>query len=499
MSGKFILALDQGTTGTRVIIYNREGQVISRAYREITQYYPHPGWVEQDAQQICRTSYQVIEEAVEKSKINPGQIAALGIANQRETTIFWDKDTGFPLHRAIAWQCRRTFSLCQSWLEAGMERKVREKTGLGLDPYFSASKIKWLLKEIEGIEKKVEKGKVLFGTVDSWLLWNLSGGKAHLTDYTNASRSLVFNIHRLEWDKELLHAFEIPISILPSPQPSAHYFTQIAPGRPLPAGIPITAVMGDQQAALFGQMAFHPGQGKITYGTGCFLLVNQGSKVPSPSPDFLITLACDSEGRPVYAREGSIFNCGSVIQWLRDGLGLLEKAEDSEKISARIKGTGGLYLVPAFTGLGAPYWDSFARGAIFGITRGTQKSHLIRAALEAIAYQVRDLLEVMPDEEREKINSLRVDGGGAKNNFLMQFQADILDLPLERPVDFEVTAKGVAMLAGLVVGFWKNESELLSLWERERFFSPSREKDEREMLYQGWREAIRRLINKPIF
>jgi glycerol kinase len=496
MEERFILAIDQGTTGTRAITYNRNGHIISQSYRQLTQYYPRPGWVEHDPEEIWQSCLAVLEEVLTRSGLKPTKIEAIGITNQRETTLVWDRDTGEPQYPAIVWQCRRTAPHCDELTSKGLEGLIKERTGLVIDPYFSATKIRWILDKVPGAKKKAEKGEIVFGTVDSWLLWKLTEGAALLTEYTNASRTMLFNIHKLEWDTELLDLFQIPRKILPSVRPSGSIFGYTTENSSLSSGIPIAAVLGDQQAALFGQIGFNPGMAKNTYGTGCFLLLNLGKKSVTPSEGLVATLACDGEGKPIYALEGSVFMAGAAVQWLRDGLGLIKVPEETEEATARVKDTGGVYMIPAFTGLGAPYWDSSARGAILGISRGTKREHIIRATLESIAYQTRDVLEVMEANARQKLKKLRVDGGAAKNDFLMQFQSDILGIPVERPVILETTALGAALLAGLTIGFWKNEEELKHLWKREASFTPQMGSERREALYAGWKKAVSRVLSK---
>ncbi|MFQ5836039.1 MAG: glycerol kinase GlpK, partial [bacterium] len=455
-----------------------------------------PGWVEHDPEEIWQSCLFVIEEILTKSGLKPAKIEAIGITNQRETTLIWDRNTSEPQYKAIVWQCRRTAPRCDQLISQGLEDLIKERTGLVIDPYFSATKIGWILDKVPGTRQKAEKGEIVFGTVDSWLLWKLTAGAAHVTEYTNASRTMLFNIHKLEWDTELLDLFQIPRKILPSVKSSGSIFGYTAKNGPLSPGIPIAAVLGDQQAALFGQMGFNPGMAKNTYGTGCFLLLNLGKKSVTPSRGLVATLACDGEGKPVYALEGSVFMAGAAVQWLRDGLGLIKETKDTEKAAVSVKDTGGVYMIPAFTGLGAPYWDSSARGAILGISRGTKKEHIIRATLESIAYQTRDVLEAMEDNTKLKLKKLRVDGGAAKNDFLMQFQSDILGIPVERPVVLETTALGAALLAGLTTGFWKNKEELTHLWKREASFTPQMHNERRETLYAGWKKAVSRVLNK---
>ncbi len=496
MGERFILAIDQGTTGTRAIAYDGDAHVVSQSYCQLTQYYPRPGWVEHDPEEIWQSCLFVVEETLTKSGLKPEKIEAIGVTNQRETTLIWDRNTGEPVYKAIVWQCRRTAPRCDELISKGLEGLIKKRTGLVIDPYFSATKIGWILDKVPGARQKAERGKIVFGTVDSWLLWKLTGGAAHLTEYTNASRTMLFNIHTLEWDAELLDLFQIPRKMLPSARPSGSIFGYTAKNGPLSSGIPIAAVLGDQQAALFGQIGFNSGMAKNTYGTGCFLLLNLGKKSPAPPQGLVVTLACDGEGKPTYALEGSVFMAGAAVQWLHDGLGLIKKTKDTEEAAERVKDTGGVYMIPAFTGLGAPYWDFSARGAILGISRGTKKEHIIRATLESIAYQTRDVLEVMEANAKQKLKKLRVDGGAAKNNFLMQFQSDILGIPVERPALLETTALGAALLAGLTIGFWKNKEELTHLWKREALFRPQMDNERRETLYGGWKKAVSRVLSK---
>lgn len=492
---KFILVIDQGTTRTKVVIYDNKAKIISRSYQEVACYYPQPGWVEHNPQEIWDSCLTGIKEAIQKGGIEKDDISAIAITNQRETVLAWDRASGKPLGNAIVWQCRRTTSFCNNLKRRGWEDFIRGKTGLLIDAYFSASKIRWILDNLPEVRKKAEKEEVICGTIDSWLLWKLTGGKIHLTDYTNASRTMLFNIHRLAWDSELLELFKIPASMLPSVKASGEIYGYTASHLPLNSGIPIAAVLGDQQAALFGQACFDAGMLKNTYGTGCFLLLNTGGKLVS-SKKLLTTIACDGSGKPTYALEGSVFIAGAAVQWLRDGLGLIKEEKDTEEAARKIEDTEGVYLVPAFTGLGAPYWDPLARGAILGINRGTRKEQIIRAALESIAYQVRDVIEVMEKEAKIKIEKLRVDGGAAENNWLMQFQADILGIPVERPLISETTSLGAALLAGLTVGFWKEQRELTALCKSDALFPPKMDKERRESLYRGWKKAVSRILSK---
>ena len=495
MSQKYILAIDQGTTGTKVIIFNHQGEIVAAAYREFAQYYPQPGWVEHDPQEIWQVSLDVIGTALAGGKIDAGDISAIGIANQRETTILWDKYSGEPVYNAIVWQCRRTAPLCDELKARGLEDLIKRKTGLVIDAYFSATKMRWILDNVPGIREKAQRGDVLFGTIDSWLVWKLTGGKVHITDYTNASRTMLFNIYHFKWDEELIQEMEIPPQILPEVRSSSEIYGYTVNNGILRSGIPIAGIAGDQQASLFGQACFAPGMAKNTYGTGCFLLLNLGREAVSPSGGLLTTIACGGDGKPVYALEGSVFNTGAAIQWLRDGLGIIDQVRDSESLARKVEDTGGVYLVPAFTGLGAPYWDMYARGAILGITRGTRREHIVRATLESIAYQSRDVLEIMAVNARIGIERLRVDGGGAANDVLMQFQADILGVTIERPVITETTALGAAYLAGLATGYWRNQEELSSRWRVGARFEPKMDAEKREHLYSGWKRAVKRVLS----
>ena len=493
ISQKYILAIDAGTTGIRAVIFNKKGEILAKSYREFTQYFPQAGWVEHDPEQIWQVTLEVVKDALIKGKIGISDIAAIGITNQRETTIIWDKDTGRPVYKAIVWQCRRTAPLCERLRAEGLEKIIRDKTGLIIDPYFSATKIKWILDKFPRVKDKAKKGGILFGTVDSWLLWKLTGGRSHFTDYTNASRTMLFNIHQLKWDKELLDIFDIPEEILPQVKPSIFIFGYTKKNDVFSEGIPIAGIMGDQQAALFGQVCFQSGMIKSTYGTGCFLVLNTGKKIINSSRGLLTSLFCSPEGDPLYVLEGSVFIAGAAIQWLRDGLGLIKKAAETEIIARNLSSTNGVYVVPAFTGLGAPYWDSSARGGILGITRGTKREHVIRATLESIAYQTRDIIDVMSREAGISLSKLKVDGGVSQNNWLMQFQADILNIPVERPYYMETTSTGAGYIAGVSVGYWKKE-EISHLWKKDRIFVPHMQEKTREKLYKGWKEAVKRVL-----
>ena len=492
MIERYILTLDQGTTGSRAFLFDHKGEIVASDYKEFKQYYPQPGWVEHDAEEIWASCVSVIRGALKKSNVERKTILTIGITNQRETTVVWDRLTSKPVARAIVWQCRRTSQMCSAPALHRHEALFRSKTGLVLDPYFSGTKIKWLLDHVHGLHRRAQKGKICFGTIDSWLIWKLTGGKAHVTDVTNASRTLIFNIRSFQWDKELLKILKIPPSILPQVQHSGSVFGHTSGGNVLPSGIPITAVLGDQQAALYGQGCYESGTVKNTYGTGCFMVLNTGKKLIHSNKGLLSTVASDDQGKPVYAMEGSIFIAGAVIQWLRDELGIIKQSSETEERIKGLRDTGGVYLVPAFTGLGAPYWDSQARGLITGITRGTNTKHLIRAALESIAYQTKDVFDIMKKEVGRNIRELKVDGGACRNNFLMQFQADILGCRIVRPQIVESTAFGVALLAGVMVGLWKGKKDLSKLQKSERIFYPRLSTKEQAALYVGWLKAIDR-------
>jgi glycerol kinase len=489
--GKYILALDQGTTSSRAIIFDKEGNILGISQKEFPQIYPKPGWVEHDPIKIWETQKEVAIEVLEKTKISPYDIVTIGITNQRETTIIWDKTTGLPIYNAIVWQCRRTSSICDDLKNKGLTETIKEKTGLVIDAYFSATKIKWILDNIPSARKRAEKGELLFGTVDSWLIWNLTGGKVHITDYSNASRTMLFNIHKLDWDDEILKELNIPREILPKPMPSSYIYGTTDP-KIFGVEIPISGCAGDQQSALFGQTCFEEGMAKNTYGTGCFILLNTGEKPVISKSGILTTIAWGINNKIYYAQEGSIFIGGAVIQWLRDQLGIIKDANESEEIAMRVSDNNGVYFVPAFVGLGAPYWDMYARGLIIGLTRGVKKEHIVRSALESIAYQTMDVISIMEEESGIKLKSLRVDGGASKNNFLMQFQADILGVPVLRPKIIETTALGTAFLAGLSVGYFKNQDEIIKIWKIDREFLPNMQREEKEKLYRGWKRAVER-------
>ena len=485
---KHILAIDQGTTGSRAIVYDREGRQVAAAYREFTQRFPRPGWVEHDPEEIWQSVETARREVLDQ--VPASSIAAIGITNQRETTIVWDRETGEPVYNAIVWQCRRTADRCDQINRAPGETEFfRERTGLPVDAYFSATKIEWILRNVAGAREKADAGRLLFGTTDSWILWKLTGGKVHATDFTNASRTMLFNISNLAWDDDILGCFGIPGSMLPEVRASSGIVGDYQ-------GIPISGIAGDQQSALFGQACFEPGTIKNTYGTGSFILMNTGKNRPHSAHGLIVTLACGSEGEPVYALEGAVFVAGAAIQWLRDGLGIVPSAPESERMATSVPDSEGLYFVPALTGLGAPYWDQDARGAIFGLTRGTTSAHLVRAALEAMCYQTRDVLEAMQNDSGLAIPSLKVDGGAAANDFLCQFQADILGVEVVRPETIETTSLGAAYLAGLAVGYWKNADEIRACWQEDRVFGPAIPRVAADSLYAGWQDAVRRTLTR---
>ena len=494
--GKLILAIDQGTTGTRTYLFDHSGKVVGSAYQEFTQYFPKPGWVEHDANEIWETVEATGRKALKSAGVKPSQIAGIGITNQRETTVIWDRKTSKPIHKAIVWQCRRTAHRCDQLKHQGKEKLFLNKTGLVIDAYFSGTKVEWLLQNVPGAAKRAARGELAFGTIDSWLLWKLSGGHAHVTDYTNASRTLLFNIRTKQWDKELLKTLHVPASLLPKVQDSAGRFGQTSPKSYLGGGIEISGIAGDQQAALFGQGCHTPGTLKNTYGTGCFLLLNLGKKFLLSKNKLLTTLACDAHGEPVYALEGAVFIGGAAIQWIRDGLKLIKTSAESEEVAKQVSDTEGVYVVPAFVGLGAPYWEAHARGAIVGITRGTTHAHIVRATLESLAYQTRDLVDAMLKDAHLKLKELRVDGGASKNNLLMQFQADILNVKINRPQMVETTALGAAFLAGLGVDYWKSSAEIEKIRRVDKMFSPKMKDQTRKHLWNGWKEAVGRVLSK---
>ncbi|HCH3939312.1 TPA: glycerol kinase GlpK [Vibrio parahaemolyticus] len=488
---KYIVALDQGTTSSRAVILDRDANIVSVAQREFTQIYPQAGWVEHDPMEIWATQSSTLVEALAKSGIRSDQLAAIGITNQRETTIVWNKETGKPVYNAIVWQCRRTADICEDLKSRGLEDYVRDNTGLVLDPYFSGTKVKWILDNVEGAREDAEAGKLLFGTVDTWLVWKMTQGRVHVTDYTNASRTMLFNINDLCWDQKLLDEMGIPASMMPEVKRSSEIYGKTNIGGKGGTRIPIAGIAGDQQAALYGQMCVEAGQAKNTYGTGCFLLMNTGQEKVTSKNGLLTTLACGPKGEPAYALEGAVFMGGASIQWLRDELKILNGAEDSEYFATKVDTSNGVYVVPAFTGLGAPYWDAYARGTIVGLTRGVNSNHIIRATLEGIAYQTRDVLDAMQADSGIKLANLRVDGGAVANNFLMQFQSDVLNTEVHRPQVTEVTALGAAYLAGLAVGYWNSIDELQDKAVLDRTFEPHDDEEKRNRRYKGWKRAVK--------
>ena len=487
--GKYVMALDAGTTSNRCILFNEKGAMVSVAQKEFTQYFPKPGWVEHDAEEIWSTQLAVAKEAMANVGATAADIAAIGITNQRETAIVWDKETGKPIHHAIVWQCRRTSAYCDSLKEKGLTDSFRQKTGLVIDAYFSGTKVKWLLDHVEGARERAERGELLFGTVETWLIWKLTKGAAHVTDYSNASRTMLFNINTLEWDKDILAELGIPESMLPEAKPSSCIYGYADPSY-FGAAIPIAGAAGDQQAALFGQTCFKPGEAKNTYGTGCFLLMNTGEKPVFSNNGLVTTIAWGLDGKVNYALEGSIFVAGAAIQWLRDEMRLVDSSADSEYMAKKVKDTNGCYVVPAFTGLGAPHWDQYARGTIVGITRGVNKYHIIRATLESLAYQVNDVLQAMRADSGIELEALKVDGGASANNLLMQMQADISNAPVHRPMCVETTAMGAAYLAGLAVGYWNSKEDVIKNSAIERTFYPEISEEERKKKVSGWSKAV---------
>jgi len=491
----YILVIDQGTTGSGALLFDKWGRIVSMADSETRQIYPQPGWVEHDPEEIFHTSLRVAKEALDKAGATAAQVRGIGITNQRETTVVWERNSGRPVSNAVVWQCRRTAPICEELKQQGLGQQVRQKTGLVVDAYFSATKLRWILDNIPDGQHRAENGDLLFGTVDSWLTWKLTGGKAHVTDYSNASRTMMFNIHTLKWDKDLLACLDIPEVMLPRVLPCSYIYGETLPGLLVHAGIPIGGIAGDQQAALFGQACYQTGMAKNTYGTGSFILLNTGSKPVLSEKGLLTTIAWGLDGTITYAMEGSIFVTGAAVQWLRDGLKIISTAAESETLARSVPDNGGVYFVPAFVGLGAPYWDMYARGTIVGVTRGTTAGHIARATLEAIAYQVRDVVEVMTAEAGLNIPVLRVDGGGTANSLLMQFQADILGIPIQQAAVAETTALGAAYLAGLAVGLWRNTDELAKLWQAARTYEPKMPADQRERLYAGWKRAVERAMD----
>ena len=494
MSSRYILALDQGTTSSRSILFDKQGNIISLAQKEFKQIFPQPGWVEHDANEIWSTQLGTMAEAVAKAHINMKQVAGIGITNQRETTVVWDRKTSQPIYHAIVWQDRRTAAYCDELKAAGHASSIQQKTGLIIDAYFSATKLKWILDNVEGARKKADNGELAFGTIDTWLTWKLTNGEVHVTDVSNASRTMLFNIHSLQWDEELLKLFNIPASVLPEVKPSSNIYG--VTGNFIPySKIPIAGIAGDQQAALFGQMCTQPGMVKNTYGTGCFLLMNTGEKAIASKNNLLTTIAWQVDGKTEYALEGSVFIAGAVVQWLRDELKIIRTSAEIEKLAAQVKDTDGVYIVPAFAGLGAPHWNQHARGSIFGLTRGSSNAHIARAALDSIAYQTYDVLKAMEADSGIHIKELRVDGGATVNNALMQFQSDILNTKVVRPKITETTALGAAYLAGLAVGYWKNVEEIQQQWQVDKKFSPMMDDGKRNDLVKGWQRAVKAAIS----
>ena len=487
---KYVMALDAGTTSNRCIIFNEKGEMCSVAQKEFTQYFPKPGWVEHDANEIWSSQLGVAVEAMAKLGIGADDIATIGITNQRETTVVWDKNTGEPVYHAIVWQCRRTSEYCDTLKDKGLTDKFREKTGLIIDAYFSGTKLKWILDNVEGVRERAEKGELLFGTVETWLIWKLTKGKSHVTDYSNASRTLLFNIKDLTWDKEILEELNIPECMLPEPKPSSCIYGY-SDASFFGKEIPIAGAAGDQQAALFGQTCFNPGEAKNTYGTGCFMLMNTGETPVYSKNGLVTTIAWGLDGKVNYALEGSIFVAGASIQWLRDELRIIDSAPDSEYMAKKVKDTNGCYIVPAFTGLGAPHWDQYARGTIVGLTRGVNKYHIIRATLESLAYQVNDVLQAMKADSGIDLAALKVDGGASANDFLMQFQSDIINAPVKRPCCVETTAMGAAYLAGLAVGYWGSKEDVIKNWAIDKVFTPAMDEEDREEKIKGWNKAVK--------
>lgn len=489
---KYILSLDQGTTSSRAILFDKEQNIVAMSQKEFTQIFPQDGWVEHDAMEIYSSQYAVMMEVIAKSGVSADEIAAVGITNQRETTILWDKNTGKPVYNAIVWQCRRTADICRQLTSEGWSDYIKETTGLVVDAYFSATKIKWILDNVEGVRERAEKGEILFGTVDTWLIWKLTNGKAHVTDYTNASRTMLYNIKELKWDEKLMQVLDIPQSILPRVCPSSQIYGYV---NIQGVDIPVAGVAGDQQAALFGQCCFDVGEAKNTYGTGCFLLMNTGETPYYSKSGLVTTIAIGIDGGVQYALEGSVFIGGAVIQWLRDEMKFIHESKDAEYFAKKVEDTGGVYLVPAFTGLGAPYWDMYARGCIVGLTRGTKREHIIRAAQESIAYQSLELVKAMEKDSGMVLRSLNVDGGASRDTFLMQFQADIMDKAVNRPKCKETTALGAAYLAGLATGFWESKEQLKATKEYDAHYLPCMEKEKREKLFRGWQKAVGRSLD----
>ncbi|HLQ96717.1 MAG TPA: glycerol kinase GlpK [Pseudogracilibacillus sp.] len=491
MSGKYIMAIDQGTTSSRAILFDEKGVRVETAQKEFEQFFDHPGWVEHDANEIWTSVLSCMSEVLRKSDVEPSEVAGIGITNQRETAVVWDKNTGKPIYRAVVWQSRQTESICEDLRQAGYEDTFRNKTGLLIDPYFAGTKVKWIFDNVEGAKEKADNGDLLFGTIDTWLVYKLTGGRTHITDYSNASRTLMFNIYELKWDDELLDILGVPKDMLPEVRESSEVYDHTVDYHFFGHEVPIAGIAGDQQSALFGQACFESGMAKNTYGTGGFLLMNTGEEAVKSENGLLTTIAWGYNGKVEYALEGSIFVSGAAIQWLRDGLRMFNKSPESERYAEKVDSTEGVYFVPAFVGMGAPYWDSEMRGAIFGLTRGVEKEHFVRAALESMAYQTKDVLDAMVEDSSISVSSLRVDGGAVPNDFLMQFQSDMLGVDVERPELSETTALGAAYLAGLATGFWESRDEITERWHLERRFEPKLKEETRGKLYEGWRKAVK--------
>ena len=491
MANKYIIALDQGTTSSRSVLFDEQGKLLDITQQEFAQIFPTSGWVEHNPDEILKTQFETLAAVISKNNISPSEIAGIGITNQRETAVVWDKRTGKAIYNAIVWQDRRTAPICEELKAKGLEQYVKQTTGLVIDSYFSGTKVKWLLEKVEGARDKAEKGELLFGTIDTWLLWHLTNGKTHATDYSNASRTMLYNIADLKWDTKMLEALDIPASILPEVKPSGYHFGDYELEG---VRIPIAGIAGDQQAALFGQACFEPGMAKNTYGTGCFMLMNTGEEIQYSENGLLTTIAWGLDDKVYYALEGSVFIAGAAVQWLRDGLKFFASASESEKLALEVEGDNPVFVVPAFAGLGAPYWDMYARGAVFGLTRDTGKNHIIKATLESIAYQTKDILNAMQEDSRIELAELKVDGGASANNFLMQFQADILGTRVERPEVIESTALGAAYLAGITVGLWKKD-DIIENRRIERVFEPTFDEVKRKKLYKGWKKAVKRTMN----
>nr|WP_300095092.1 glycerol kinase GlpK [Sedimentibacter sp.] len=489
MDTKYVLALDQGTTSSRAILFDRNGNIVKLSQKEFRQIYPNPGWIEHNPLEIWETQLNAAREVLKDIKAE--EVACIGITNQRETTVLWDKTTGQPVYNAIVWQSRQTSEICDQLKKSGMEPYIKENTGLVVDAYFSGTKIKWILDNVPGVREKAENGEILFGTIDTWLVWKLTGGKTHITDYSNASRTMIYNIKDLKWDEKILHELNIPASVLPEVRQSSEFYENTVKDI-FGIEIPISGIAGDQQSALFGQLCFQEGMMKNTYGTGCFMLMNTGEKLVKSNKGLITTIAWGVDNKVEYALEGSIFVAGAAIQWLRDELKIIHDSADSEYFAKKVKDSNGVYVVPAFTGLGAPHWDMYARGAIVGLTRGTNRNHIIRATLESIAYQTKDVIEAMIEDSGINLTALKVDGGATANNFLMQFQSDILNVNIERPEVTETTALGAAYLAGLAVGFWKSKGEISQYWSINRKFKPEMDEEKRNALYEGWKKAVGR-------